>query len=143
MTLEELIKKIGEMAIQNSLVSWYGGGGSIYELNNLTIKDYSLIYVSPTGTHTATNNYTQFNLTIFYMDRLIDDNSNDVQVFSTGVEVLKNIIRGLMSIDGVLGISDTYTIQNFTETEKMSDKCGGAYATLDIMVADNGVCYID
>lgn len=143
MSLEELIKQIGKMAIKNSLVSWYGGGGSIYELNSLTIKDYSLIYVSPTGTHTATNSYTRFAITIFYIDRLLDDNSNDVQIFSAGVEVLKNIIKGLGMIDGVIEVSNSYTIQNFTETEKMSDKCAGAYATLEVIVKNNDDCYVE
>lgn len=140
MTLDSLIKTIGQLAINNKLVNWYGGGGSLYEINSLDIKDYALIYVSPTGNHTATANYTEYQLTIFYMDRLMDDNSNDVQIFSTGVEVLKHLVREIGNLNDVLSISNSYTIQNFTETEKMSDRCAGAYATLNVTVMENYSC---
>ncbi len=140
MTLEQLIKNIGDTAIRNKLVNWYGGGGSIYELNSMTIKDYALIYLSPTGTHSVQDNYTTYNLTLFYMDRLLADKSNDVQIYSTGIEVLKTVIRDLESLPGVLDVQKGYTVQNFTETEKMSDLVAGAYATINITVINNSDC---
>lgn len=140
MTLDFLLKTIGQIAINNKLVNYYAAGGSIYELNALDIKDYSLIYVSPTGNHETTGNYTSYQLTLFYIDRLTDDSSNEVQIFSTGVEVIKDLVRKIGDLSDVLSVSNQYIIQNFTETEKMSDRCAGAYATVSVTVMENYSC---
>lgn len=140
MNLEQLIAKVGDYAITHKLVNWYAGGANVYDINNGEIRDYAVVYFSPTGNHTVTENITTFSVTVYYIDRLIDDSSNDTQIFSTGIEVLKQIIRGISDIEDVLGISDSYTITNFTETFKMADKCAGAYATLEITVKNENSC---
>lgn len=140
MNLEQLIAKVGDYAITHKLVNWYAGGANVYEINNGEIRDYALIYFSPTGNHIVTENITTYSVTIYYIDRLVDDLTNDTQIFSTGIEVLKQIIRGIGDMDGVLGISNSYSITNFTETLKMADKCAGAYATLEITVMNDNYC---
>ena len=137
MTLNALIQIIGRQAIKNKLVNWFGAGANVYDINNNEVRDYALLFFSPTGNHTVTENITTYSVTIYYIDRLIDDSSNDTQIFSTGIEVLKRIIRGIGDMDGVLGISDSYTITNFTETFKMADRVAGAFATLNITVAND------
>lgn len=140
MTLQALLNIIGSIGIEDKLINFAGAGGSIYDINDLTIRDYPILYVSPTGTHRVEENFTSYQLTIFYIDRLLEDNSNGTNIHSTGVEVLKNIIRKVATLDGVIGVSDEYTINLFTETERMKDRCNGAYATLEITVLNDYVC---
>ena len=140
MTLEGLLYAIGQIGINDKLINFAAAGGSIYEINDLTIRDYPILYVSPTGTHRMSENYTTYQVTIFFIDRLLEDNSNGVAIHSTAVEVLKNIIKKIAVLEDVAGISDEYTIQLFTETEKMKDRCNGAYATIEIMLLNESTC---
>ena len=146
MTLQRLINTIGTIGVRDKLVNFTGCGGSVYELNDLTIKNYPILYCSPTGTHRVEDNYTTYQLSVFYIDRLLEDNSNGVDIHSAAVEVLKQIIRKIQKSDGVIGISDEYTINLFTETEKFKDRCNGAYATVEISVVNDTTCedeYLD
>lgn len=142
MTLQGLLTGIGQIGINDRMINFAGAGGSIYELNDLDIRNYPILYVSPTGTHRISDNYTTYELSIFYIDRLADDSSNAVDIHSTAIEVLKNIIRKASLLDGVVGISEEYTIQLFTETEKMKDRCNGAYATVSFTIINDSACVI-
>jgi len=142
MTLSRLLNTIGIIGVRDKLVNFTGCGGSVYELNDLSIHNYPILYVSPTGTHRVEENYTTYQLTIFYIDRLLEDNSNAVDIHSAAVEILKNIIRAIENTDGVIGVSDEYSINLFTETEKFKDRCNGAYATVEISVVNDTVCEV-
>lgn len=142
MTLEGLLIGIGQIGINDRLVNFAGAGGSLYEINDLNIRDYPILYISPTGTHTVEENITTYSLTIFYIDRLSEDSSNSVNVHSTGVEVLKNIINKIIGIAGVVSVEDIYTINLFTETERMKDRCNGAYAQITVTVLNETTCGI-
>lgn len=140
MTLQTLLYNISEYGISRKIINYSAAGTSIYELNNQNVKNYPILFASPTGTHTVGKDTTTFSLTLYYIDRLLTDSSNDVEVFSTAVEVLKSIIVGIDNMDGVVGVSDSYSVTNFTDTEVMSDRCAGAYATVDITVLNDSIC---
>lgn len=142
MTLEGLLYAIGQMGINDRLINFAGAGGSIYEINDLTVKNYPMLYISPTGTHRAGENHTTYQLTLFYIDRLLEDNSNSLNIHSTAIEVLKNIIRKARLLDGVIEISEDYTITLFTETERMKDRCNGAYAQADFTILNDTTCAV-
>ena len=140
MTLQALLNIIGSIGIEDKLINFAGAGGSVYEINDLTIRDYPILYCSPTGTHRVEDNFTTYSIVLFYIDRLLEDNSNGTNIHSSAVEVLKNIIRKAARLDEVISISDEYTINLFTETEKMKDRCNGAYATVEFTVANDYIC---
>lgn len=140
MTLEYLQHAIGELAIHNNLVNWYGAGGSIYELSSLDLKEYPLLFLSATGDHYVKENTTRYTLTIFYVDRLSDDNSNETNVASVAIETLKNLLLQIKRIDWVESVQDEPRIRLFTDTEKMGDRCTGAYMTVWIEVLNPTVC---
>lgn len=143
MTLYNILNKICSVAIKDKLVNYAAAGSSIYDLNNQTIKDYPIIYISPTGQHEIQENTTTYSLTLFYIDRLLQDSSNDVEIHSTGIEVIKNLILKIEDIGGVVDVDSRYNIQLFTETERMSDRCNGAYAQIRITVLNDTVCVVD
>lgn len=143
MTLESLLYNIGKVAIRNKVINYAAAGSSIYELNADTITDYPILFASPTGQHEVRTNTTDFEITLYYLDRLLQDSSNDVQIFSTAVEQLKFMLRVIEEIEGVVEIGENYTISNFTETESMNDRVAGAYATVTITVMNVSECDTD
>lgn len=145
MTLLELTDAIEDLALSSPIIHYADSGADVYDLNNRTVVDYPAVYIMPDGVHTITQNTTQYHLTIFYIDRLVADKTNAEQIFSTGIRVLSNLVRGIRDIDGVLTIGDTATIQNFinTEQEKLSDMCAGAYIITTVTVSNDSACYIE
>lgn len=142
MTLLELCKALGEMAKAQRLIRFSAAGASLGEINPLDVDWYPLIYIIPSGTHTVTDNTTRFDLTIYYADRLLEDDSNEIDLMSTGIENLKNILIGARSIPGVVNVEDTYTIRNFMPT-KQNDRLAGAYAQVRITVSNDTVCFVE
>lgn len=140
MTLEDLLYKIGETAIKNKIINFSAVGGDVYDLNVENIKDYPVLFASPTGTHQVRENTTEYEVTFYFLDRLLSDDVNDVQIFSTAIEQLKLILTMVENIKGVLDVTDDYEIQNFTETERMNDRVAGAFATVKIMIQNMSGC---
>lgn len=144
MTLNSLLNTIALIGIDDKLVNWAGGGTSVYQAANaLTIKDYPFLFASPTGTHRAEENWTTYTITLFYVSRLLEDNSNELDIQSTAVEVIKNIVKKIQNTDGVISVSNEYTINVFVEYEKFSDRCTGAFATLEISIVNDTTCTVD
>lgn len=142
MTLQGLLTALGNIAINDRMVSWAGAGSSVYSINDLTIRDYPIFFASPTGTHRVEDNWTTYQLTLFFIDRLLEDNSNDMDIQSTAIEVLKNLIKKAAEQDGVVAVSDEYTITLFVDTEKFKDRCSGAYATVEFSIKNDSTCII-
>lgn len=140
MTLKQLLKAIGEMGYAQRLINYSIAGTSLDQVNGMEITWYPLLFSSPTGTHQVMENTTTFDITLYYIDRLLTDYSNDIDIFSSAIENLKNLINGIKDIPGVLEVMDSYTIRNFTNTEKMNDSLAGAYAQIKIKVANDDLC---
>ena len=140
MTLKELGLKICGAANDGNRCKFAACGGSIYSINSLTIKNYPLFFLSPTKTHTAKKNTTTFHLTGFYLDRMMSDQSNDIDIMSAGVEFLKNLILKIQKIDGVISVSSDNQCTVYTETEAFDDLCGGCYIEFDVVVKNDTVC---
>ena len=135
-----LISTISRFGIKNKIINYSAAGSSIYEINGTTIDSYPLLFASPTGTHSVTRDTTRYEITLYYLDRLLEDRSNEMSVLSTGVEALKNIIWGLAELDGIVSVSETLDIRNVTETEAFDDRLAGAYVTIDITVLNAYTC---
>ena len=140
MTLKTLLYNIAQYAIGNKIINYSAAGPSLYGLNMETIKDYPVLFASPTGNHNITPNLTTYTITLYYIDRLTRGGDNDIDVLSTSVEGLKSIISGIKYLPGVIEIYDDYNITNFADTQKMSDNVAGAYATITIRTANNSTC---
>lgn len=142
MTLLRLCKDLGEMAKSQKLVNYSAAGASLGEINPLNVDWYPVFYIIPAGTHTVLENTTRYDLTLYYIDRLLEDNTNTIDIFSSSIENLKNIINGAREIPGVVNVEDTYTIRCFMP-EKLNDRLAGAYANVRITVANETLCYVE
>ena len=140
MTLETLLYNIGELALKNNLVNAYFAGGSLYELNAEKINEYPIIFLTPAGDHTVKENTTRFSLTIYYADRLWDDDRNETDICSAAIETLKNLMRQISYLDWVAYVQEEPAIRLFTETERMNDRVAGAYMQVWVEVLNASTC---
>lgn len=143
MNLQKLLNEIARLGIEKEIIRYSAAGGSLYTLSQKTIRNYPVLFSSPTGDHTVKDDTTRFTITLYYLDRLLEDSSNDIDIFSTSVEQLKNIVKSIAEIDEVIDVSEEYRIRNFTETERMSDRVAGAYTTIDVTVMNTSLCVED
>ena len=131
MTLYELIENIKNLGKSEPNVSFVTQG-DIYELNHQQDIDYPAFVVTQ-GTHfgSSENGVENYGLTLFLVDRLTSDKSNELDVQSWADTGLKNIISRIEEHNlGV--IQGQYTVQTFTE--KFDSLCAGAYVSLNIQV---------
>lgn len=142
MTLLTLCKELGLMAKAQHLINFSAAGSSLGEINPLSVDWYPLFYIIPAGTHTVQANTTKFDVVLYYIDRLLEDNSNTIDIFSSSIENLKNILIGARDIPGVADVEDTYTIRNFMP-EKLNDRVAGAYAQVRITCENETVCFVE
>lgn len=140
MTLETLLYNIGELALKNNLVNAYFAGGSLYELNSEIINEYPIVFLTPAGDHTVKENTTRYSLTIYYADRLWDDDRNETDICSAAIETLKNLMRQISYLDWVAYVQEEPSIRLFTETERMNDRVAGAYMQVWVEVLNASTC---
>lgn len=139
----ELATLICLKGINSKYFGWFAEG-DIYDINDKTIKDYPAGLVSFIGPHTVVKNTTRYRLSIFYFDRLTSDDANSSQIYSMGIEVLKNLINDLRHDEHILKVSDEFEITPFSgvEAQVLSDRCCGVYATLELTVKNDTNCFI-
>ena len=143
MTLKQLCEAISDLALEQKCIHYAQAGTSIYQLNPKTIEDYPVLFIAPTGDHLIRDNNTTFQITLTYLDRLTEDSINDIVIYSAAVEQLKNLIRGIEGIEGVIKVEDEYSITNFADTESFNDRLCGAFTIVGITVLNNGICYTE
>ena len=139
MTLELLIQVLCEFGLKRNLVNWASAGPSIYALNPEQIKYYPFLFISPTERIEVRTNTTEYGLTIYFADRLLEDRSNETQIFSIGAETLTNFLRQIENLEGIVDVTDP-SIRLFTNSEKMQDRLAGAYTTVTITVLNEVGC---
>ena len=139
MTLELLIQILSDFGLKRNLVNWVSAGPSIYSLNPVEIKKYPLLFISPTERIEVGKNTTEYGLTIYFCDRLLDGNINETQIYSTGAETLTNFLRQIVNIEGIVEVTNP-SIRMFTSSEKMQDRLAGAYTTVTITVLNTSNC---
>ena len=109
----------------------------IYKLNTYADAQYGIMAFTQ-GQHSSStdSDFTKYGLTLFYVDRLIEDGRNQVEIQSTGVEVLENILQKLSDLG--LIVDDGFTFQPFNE--KFTDQCAGVFTNVNISVLKNAIC---
>lgn len=134
MNLKDLVKYINTASISYPTIQEFGEG-DIYEFLNNGEHKYPCIFL--TIESISTDNDTQnINASLFYVDRLLSDNSNKLDVQTVGVTALKSVKEKLEELNYI-----NFTSINYTPfTEKFSDLCAGAFAQCIIQVNDELEC---
>ena len=133
MTLYKLVQDICNLGKAQPNVNFVTQG-DIYQLNHNQDVDYPAFVVTQ-GTHSGSDyDEEQFTLTLFAVDRLVSDKSNEIDVQSWANSVLLSVIKNIG--DFFIGtVQSGFKIQTFTE--KFDSLCAGAYVTLAINVDIN------
>lgn len=136
MTLQQIIKAFEVVASQQPSVNMIVQN-DIFRLNAKSDARYG-IFGWTQGQHSASLDSSLFNysFTFFYVDRLKDDLSNQIEVQSVGMQTLDNILRRLD--EKGLYVSSTYNFQTFNQ--RFFDECAGVFCNITLQVPVSSVC---
>lgn len=104
--------------------------GDVLKLNNSDVE-YSAIVIAPTAA-----DFDSYEITIFYADKVNDDESNVVDIQSHSVEIIKNIAGRLKNAD-FDDITEVETDRFELFTQRFNALCAGCFATITVSY-DNG-----
>lgn len=149
MNYASLLLKVLDIAINDKFIN-YAGQGDIYEINSLNVKDYPIFWVSITEQVIERDNYIEYPLTMYYIDRekFQNDDVNDTDqplIHSNGVIILGNIIRKIKEIfrDELLNEIGEINYTLWGDTEIFSDKCSGVYTMIRLALPKETNCVIE
>lgn len=100
--------------------------GDVYELNHRNDVDYCAFVITQ-GTHRVNSDedYIDYTLNLFYVDRLTADESNRTQIHSSGIDFMNSLLKAVEKL-GVVVVEHTENVFN----ERFNDVCAGVYATV-------------
>ena len=125
MTLRELYTAIEEIALAVPCVKT-AIENDVLKLNTMPEVKYGVFAITPEQ-HTSTEGWINFTLNLFYIDRLVNSDDNEVEIQSHAIEVLRAIV---LKIEESLAISETVRYTAFTR--RFQDDCAGAWAVVTI-----------
>lgn len=136
MTLVEVIKVIEVIAARQPSVHMIIEN-DVFRLNEKADARYG-VFAWTQGQHSTRvdGNSIDFAFNFFYIDRLKNDRSNQLEIQSVGTQTLDNIIRTLDDIG--IDIENTYTFQVFNQ--RFADECAGVYVNVILSVPVTAIC---
>lgn len=136
--LYKIINTFKHISLEHPIVNRFTEGDVYTNLNEDKDKKYPAINLDIDNI-TIADNYQTVNGNLFYIDRLMEDESNRVEVQSVGMRTLQSIINKISETYSWNWTSQTYNIF----TEKFADLCGGVYVTFNIEVPVEEICADD
>jgi len=136
MTLQQVIKAFEMVASQQPSVNMIVQN-DIFRLNSKSDARYG-VFGWTQGQHSssADSSLFTFSFTFFYVDRLKNDVSNQIEVQSVGIQTLDNILRGLEELD--IFVSSSYSFQTFNQ--RFLDECAGVFCNVSLQVPVSSIC---
>ena len=140
MTLYDLVKEMEDIAASMPAINM------IVEHNVRKLNEYGAVrygvFAWQQKVHNVREDMTEYNFTLFYVDRLKQDatkeTSNELEIQSVGMDTLKNVLK-LLGEEGVEVID--YTLTPFAQ--KFMDDCAGAWADVTINAPNDDICGSD
>ena len=135
MTLSQLINIMEGVARQQPSINMIVQN-DVYRINSAPSLKYG-VFAWTQGQHSGSvNGMMTYNFTIFYVDRLTEDQSNQIEIQSVGCETLGNILKTLSEEYDIE--VDNYTMQTFNQ--KFTDECAGVLCNVALSVLPTSVC---
>lgn len=107
----------------------------VFRINSSPSLKYG-VFAWTQGQHSGSiAGMTSFAFSFFYVDRLKEDLSNQVEVQSAGCETIGNILRALEEYDIEVG---NYTMQTFNQ--RFTDECAGVFCNVTLSVPQVSAC---
>ena len=144
MNYAKLIREILDIAIHQSGVNM-SFDSDIYQINSMQSAKYPVFNVSPVSPQIEHEQYFEYVLTFYYIDREQFGNNEYSNpetslIHSNGISILSNIIKKLRTLEGVIAIDDIINYTCWSDTEIFADKCAGVYCEVHIKVAKESNC---
>lgn len=136
MTLLELIQTLEAVASRQPSVNMVVEN-DVFRLNSKADAKYG-VFAFVQGQHSTTidSSVITYTFTLFYVDRLKNDRSNQIEIQSVGIQTLDNIIRELDDMG--IYCEQTYTFQVFNQ--RFVDECAGVFCNVNLSVPVGSVC---
>jgi len=137
MTLYQIIKGLEEIAKRHPNIRT-AADGSIYTIMNANPSVKYGTFIVTQNQHRQTEMFDIYGLTLFYVDRLVDNREdNRLQIQSIGKQVLGNIIQTFCETYDV----DFPLVVRYTPfSEKFKDECAGMYVQIELEIIKDNVC---
>lgn len=134
MTLAQVIDIFEKVAMQQPSINMIVQN-DVFRINSSPSLKYG-IFAWTQGQHSGSiAGMTSYAFSFFYVDRLKDDLSNQVEVQSAGCETIGNILRALEEYDIEVG---NYTMQTFNQ--RFTDECAGVFCNVTLSVPQVSAC---
>ena len=137
MTLSQLIQTIERVASMQPSINMIVQQ-DVFRINSAPSLKYG-VFAWTQGQHSGSINGMQtYSFSLFYIDRLLEDLSNQIEIQSVGCETIGNILRALDEADVEVG---NYTIQTFNQ--RFTDECAGIFCNVNLSVMPTTRCAED
>lgn len=134
MTLAQVIDIFEKVAMQQPSINMIVRN-DVFRINSSPSLKYG-VFAWTQGQHSGSiAGMTSFSFSFFYIDRLKEDLSNQVEVQSVGCETIGNILRALEEYDIEVG---SYTMQTFNQ--RFTDECAGVFCNVTLSVPQVSAC---
>lgn len=125
MTLKELVEFIEGIALQVPCVKTTVRN-NVLRLNEMREVEYGVFAITQES-HTSSQGWNSFTLNLFYIDRLVNSQDNELDIQSHAIEVLRGVV---MKIEESLAVAEQVRFTAFTN--RFQDLCAGAWAVVTI-----------
>ena len=134
MTLAQLIRLFEGIAKEQPSINMIVQQ-DVFRINSAPSLKYG-VFAWTQGQHSGSINGMQaYSFSLFYVDRLLEDLSNQIEIQSVGCETISNILRMLDEND--VEVSN-YTIQTFNQ--RFTDECAGVFCNVTLSVLPTIEC---
>lgn len=136
MTLLQTIRTMEAIASQQPSIKMVVEN-DIFRLNARADARYG-VFAFVQGEHSTAidTNVITYAFTLFYVDRLKNDRSNQIEIQSVGIQTLDNILRTLDEMG--IYTDNAYSFQVFNQ--RFTDECAGVMCRVSLSVPLNGIC---
>lgn len=135
MTLYQIVNTLKNIALTQPNIRTAMDGDVFDAMNANPSVKYGVFHVTQT-THTEDDQFDNYGLNLFVMDRLEDDDANRLQIQSTAKQQLSNIINTFCETFDAE--HETINYQMFTQ--RFKDLTAGAWATVTFQVLKDYSC---
>lgn len=136
MTLKEVIRTMEIVASHQPSINMVVEN-DVFRLNSKADARYGVFaFVQQQHSTSLESNMLSYSFTLFYVDRLKNDRSNQIEIQSVGIETLDNIIRQLDDL-GIYS-EQSYSFQVFNQ--RFLDECAGVFCNVTFSVPSGTLC---
>lgn len=136
MTLKEVIRTMEVIASGQPSVNMVVEN-DVFRINAAPDVKYGVFaFLQREHSSSLDSSVISYSFTLFYVDRLKNDRSNQIEIQSVGVQTLDNIIRKMDEM-GIF-TETAYTFQVFNQ--RFLDECAGVFCNVTFSVPVGSLC---